>query len=112
MRINVSGFAVDQEGGSSNIALAPNQEVCFDDNGHSVTPGSPDCKLDIYLEELATTGSPYKLKIIKGSYWSNETLHPLLLGYLQSLDAQYLPSCLKLFHLLQYISRYRWEIYL
>ena len=58
MPINVSCVAVDQDGGSPNIELAPNQEVCFDEGGHSVGPSSPDCKIDLYLEEIDTVGDP------------------------------------------------------
>ena len=54
----VFGVAVDQEGDSPNIELAPNQEVCFDEGGHSVGPSSPDCKIDLYLEEIDTGGDP------------------------------------------------------
>ena len=54
MRINVSGVAVP-EGGSPNIELAPNQEVCLDEGGHSVGSSSPDCKMDLYLGEIAKT---------------------------------------------------------
>jgi len=57
MRINVSGVAVDQGGGSHNIELPLDQEVCFDESGHSVGASSPDCKMD--LEELAKIGSHY-----------------------------------------------------
>jgi len=54
----ISCVAVDQEGGSQNIALAPNQEVCSDEGGHSVGQSSPDCKIDLYLEEIDTGGDP------------------------------------------------------
>jgi len=68
MRINVLGVAVDQEGGFLNIKLAPNQEVCFDDNGHSVGASSPDCKMDLYLKKMSKTRGLYEVKIIKGCY--------------------------------------------
>ena len=57
---------LDQEGGFPNIALAPNQEVCLDAEGHSVGSSSPNCKMDLYLGEIAKIGSPYKPKISKG----------------------------------------------
>ena len=68
MSAHVSGVPIDQGGGSPNIELSLDQEVCFDETGHSVSANSPDCKMDLYLEELDTTGSPYKLKIIRGCY--------------------------------------------
>jgi hypothetical protein len=67
MRINVLGVSVP-EGGSPNIELAPNQEVCLDAEGHSVGSSSPNCKMDLYLEELAKIGSLYEVKIITGCY--------------------------------------------
>jgi hypothetical protein len=67
MRINVLGVSV-LEGGSPNLELATNQEVCFDEGGHSVGSSSPDCKRDLYLREIAKTGSLYEVKIINGCY--------------------------------------------
>jgi hypothetical protein len=68
MRINVSGVAFDQDGCSPNIELATNQEVCFDEGGHSVGSSSPDCKMDLYLKEINTDTDPFDVKIIKGCY--------------------------------------------
>lgn len=50
------------------IELATNQEVCFDEGGHSVGSSSPDCKMDLYLKEITKTGSLYEVEIITGCY--------------------------------------------
>jgi len=68
MRINFSGVAFDQDGCSPNIELDLDQEVCLDEGGHSVGSSSPDCRRDLYLGEIAKTGSLYEVKIIKGCY--------------------------------------------
>lgn len=53
---------------SQDISLPVGGEICLDNNGHKVSPGSLDCKLNLFLKEINIGTDPFEVKIIKGCY--------------------------------------------